>query len=72
MAGGRKKKRVELFAQGNEAIVEGALMAGCSFYGGYPITPSSEIMEGMAQRLPRTEDGVFLQMEDEIASLGAV
>ncbi len=72
MPGGRKKKRKELFAQGNEAVVEGALIAGCSFYGGYPITPSSEIMEGMAVRLPKTEDGVFIQMEDEIASLGAV
>lgn len=72
MPGGRKKKRKELFAQGNEAVVEGALIAGCSFYGGYPITPSSEIMEEMASRLPKTEDGVFIQMEDEIASLGAV
>ncbi|SKA77135.1 2-oxoglutarate ferredoxin oxidoreductase subunit alpha [Paucidesulfovibrio gracilis DSM 16080] len=72
MAAGRKKKRKELFAQGNEAVVEGALLAGCSFYGGYPITPSSEIMEGMAQRLPKTETGTFLQMEDEIASMGAV
>ncbi len=72
MPAGRKKKRKELFAQGNDAVVEGALIAGCSFYGGYPITPSSEIMEGMASRLPRTKDGVFIQMEDEIASLGAV
>ncbi len=72
MPGGRKKKRKELFAQGNEAVVEGAFIAGCSFYGGYPITPSSEIMEGMATRLPKTKDGVFIQMEDEIASLGAV
>lgn len=65
-------KRTELFALGNEAVVEGALLAGCTFFAGYPITPSSEIMEVMAQRLPRTENGVFLQMEDEIASLGAV
>lgn len=72
MAAGRKKKRKELFALGNEAVVEGALLAGCSFYGGYPITPSSEIMEVMAQRLPKTDNGVFLQMEDEIASMGAV
>lgn len=70
-ANGRKKK-TELFALGNEAVVEGALLAGCSFFAGYPITPSSEIMECMAQRLPRTEDGVFIQMEDEIASMGAV
>jgi len=68
----RRKKRKEIFALGNEAVVEGALLAGCSFYGGYPITPSSEIMEIMAARLPKTEDGVFIQMEDEIASMGAV
>ncbi len=68
----RPKKRREIFALGNEAVVEGALLAGCSFYGGYPITPSSEIMEIMAARLPKTEDGVFIQLEDEIASMGAV
>ncbi|MBU1003789.1 MAG: 2-oxoacid:acceptor oxidoreductase subunit alpha [Proteobacteria bacterium] len=62
----------EIFALGAEAVVEGALLAGCSFYGGYPITPSSEIMEGMAARLPKTEKGVFIQMEDEIASMGTV
>ena len=71
MANG-KKKRKELFALGNEAVVEGALLAGCTFYAGYPITPSSEIMECMAQRLPRLEGGVFLQMEDEIGSMGAI
>lgn len=68
----RPKKRKEIFALGNEAVVEGALLAGCSFYGGYPITPSSEIMEIMAARLPKTEDGVFIQLEDEIASMGAI
>lgn len=68
----RRKKRKEIFALGNEAVVEGALLAGCSFYGGYPITPSSEIMEIMATRLPKTEDGVFIQLEDEIASMGAI
>ncbi|MEN8142055.1 MAG: 2-oxoacid:acceptor oxidoreductase subunit alpha [Thermodesulfobacteriota bacterium] len=57
--------------QGNEAIVEGALVAGCSFYAGYPITPASEIMELMSVRLPR-QGGTFIQMEDEIASMGAV
>ncbi|WP_029894273.1 2-oxoacid:acceptor oxidoreductase subunit alpha [Desulfohalovibrio reitneri] len=61
-----------LFALGNEAVVEGALIAGCSFYAGYPITPSSEIMECMASRIPATRDGVFIQMEDEIASMGAI
>lgn len=39
----RKPKRKELFALGNEAVVEGALLAGCSFFAGYPITPSTEI-----------------------------
>ena len=57
--------------QGNEACVEGALAAGCTFYGGYPITPSSEIAEHMVRRLPKS-GGVFIQMEDEIASLAAV
>lgn len=68
----RPRKRKEIFALGNEAVVEGALLAGCSFFGGYPITPSSEIMEIMAARLPRIRDGVFLQLEDEIASMGAI
>jgi len=56
--------------QGNQACVEGAIAAGCRFFAGYPITPSSEIAEWMARRLPPL-DGVFIQfiqMEDEIAS----
>jgi 2-oxoglutarate ferredoxin oxidoreductase subunit alpha len=57
--------------QGNEACVKGALAVGCNFYGGYPITPSSEIAEHMVRRLPET-GGVFIQMEDEIASLASV
>ena len=57
--------------QGNEACVRGALMAGCRFFAGYPITPATEIMEIMARELPKA-GGVFIQMEDEIASLGAV
>lgn len=56
--------------QGNEAIVLGALASGCSFYAGYPITPSSEIMELMSRELP-SRGHIFIQMEDEIASLGA-
>jgi 2-oxoglutarate/2-oxoacid ferredoxin oxidoreductase subunit alpha len=68
----RKTKRREIFASGNDAVVEGALLAGCSFYAGYPITPSTEVAELMAARMPSLPDGVFLQMEDEIASLGAV
>ncbi len=61
----------ELLLQGNEAIVEGALAAGCRFFAGYPITPATEISEVMSYRLPAL-NGVFIQMEDEIASLGAV
>lgn len=57
--------------QGNEACVEGALAAGLRFYAGYPITPSTEIAELLADRLPRV-GGVFIQMEDEIASMAAV
>ncbi len=56
---------------GNEACVEAALLAGVRFYAGYPITPSSEIAELMAERLPRA-GGKFIQMEDEIASMAAV
>lgn len=58
------------FLQGNEACVEGALMAGMTFYSGYPITPSTEIAEVSAERLPRI-GGKFIQMEDEIAGIAA-
>jgi len=57
--------------QGNEACAEGALAAGCRFFAGYPITPASEIAEHLSFRLPQL-DGTFIQMEDEIASIGAV
>jgi 2-oxoglutarate ferredoxin oxidoreductase subunit alpha len=57
--------------QGNEACALGAVRAGCSFYAGYPITPSTEIMEWMSLLLP-PRGGVFLQMEDELAALAAV
>ncbi len=66
-----KRDPREVLLQGNEAIVEGALRAGCRFFAGYPITPATEIAEILSARLPRV-DGVFIQMEDEIASLGAV
>lgn len=59
------------FVQGNEACVEAALYAGLNFYAGYPITPSTEIAEHMAVRLPKI-GGKFLQMEDEIASMCAI
>ncbi len=57
--------------QGNEAVAEGALAAGCRFFAGYPITPSSEIAEHLAEKLPEV-GGSFIQMEDEIASMAAV
>lgn len=59
------------FLSGNEACAEGALAAGCRFFAGYPISPSSEIAEKMAGRLPKI-GGRFIQMEDEIASIGAI
>lgn len=57
--------------QGNDACVEAAVAVGCRFYAGYPITPASEISEGMARRLPPV-GGICLQMEDEIASIVAI
>ena len=57
--------------QGNYAVAEGALAAGCTFYAGYPITPSSEIFHHLSSRLPQI-DGACLQMEDEIASIAAI
>ncbi len=65
-----KKGRIKVML-GNEACVEAALLAGCRFYGGYPITPATEILEIMSRRLPLV-DGLCLQMEDEIAALVAV
>ena len=56
--------------QGNEAVAWGALAAGCRFYAGYPITPSTEIAEVLSRELPKV-GGKFIQMEDEIASLAA-
>jgi len=66
----KEKENIKLL-QGNEACVEGALLAGVKFFAGYPITPSSEIAEGMAKRLPKV-GGKFIQMEDEIASMAAI
>ncbi|MDO4219012.1 MAG: 2-oxoacid:acceptor oxidoreductase subunit alpha [Synergistaceae bacterium] len=58
------------FWQGNKALAMGAIAAGCRFFGGYPITPSTEIMETMAEELPKL-GGKFMQMEDEIAGIAA-
>ncbi len=63
------KSNVKLM-QGNEACVEGAIVAGMEFFAGYPITPSTEIAELSAAKLPKI-GGKFIQMEDEIASISA-
>lgn len=60
-----------LLLQGNQAVVEGAIAAGVKFFAGYPITPSTEVAESLAEKLPKV-GGKFIQMEDEIASMGAV
>ena len=73
--GKRKKWRGQLakriLISGNHAIVDGAIRAGCRFFAGYPITPSSEIAERLSELLPKYR-GRFIQMEDELASMGAV
>lgn len=65
------KTKTARLVEGCAACVEGAMRAGCDFYAGYPISPSSEIMNMMARRLPAS-GGKFIQMEDEIASIAAV
>jgi len=64
-------QREAKLVQGNEAIAHGAIYAGARFYAGYPITPSSEIAEECSRLMPKV-DGVYLQMEDEIASIAAI
>jgi len=59
------------FIHGDEACAEGAIAAGCRFFGGYPITPSTEIAEHLALRLPQV-GGIFIQMEDELGSMAAI
>ena len=61
----------EHYMTGDEACAEGALAAGCLFFGGYPITPATEIAEHMSERLPGV-GGTFIQMEDEIAAIASV
>ena len=61
----------EHFMNGDIACAEGALAAGCRFFGGYPITPATEVAERMARRLPQV-GGIYIQMEDEIASMAAL
>lgn len=66
-----KRDRKTVIMQGNEAVSYGALDAGVNFFAGYPITPSTEIAEILAAELPK-RGGVFVQMEDEIASICAI
>lgn len=66
----KPKKNIKMM-QGNVACAEAAVAAGCTFFAGYPITPSTEIAEVLSYRLPQI-GGNFIQMEDEIAAMGAV
>lgn len=59
------------FLQGNEAAAQGAIYAGCNFFAGYPITPSTEVAEVCSAELPKT-GGKFMQMEDEIGAMAAI
>jgi 2-oxoglutarate ferredoxin oxidoreductase subunit alpha len=66
----KKYENKTLFMLGDEACSYGALFAGCNFFGGYPITPASEVAEVMARELPNV-NGYYIQFEDELASIGA-
>ncbi len=66
-----KKEKERKFLQGNDAVAMGALYAGCKFYAGYPITPSTEVAERLAAWLP-SHGGRFIQMEDEISAMAAI
>jgi len=66
-----KRKREVVFMPGNIVVAEAAIAAGCRFFAGYPITPSSEIAHTMSERMPQL-GGKFIQMEDEIAAMGAI
>src|SRR2546430_7042708 len=68
---GSVEKADRVVLNGNQAVVAGALAAHCGFFAGYPITPASDIMEGLAKELPQV-GGTFMQAEDEIAALAAV
>ena len=61
----------EHFMNGDVACAEGAIAAGCRFFGGYPITPATEVAEQMSERLPDV-GGTFVQMEDEIAAMTSI
>jgi hypothetical protein len=59
------------FITGDDACAEGGIAAGCTFFAGYPITPATEVAERMSKRLPQV-GGVYVQMEDELASMVAL
>jgi 2-oxoglutarate/2-oxoacid ferredoxin oxidoreductase subunit alpha len=61
----------EHYINGDVACAEGAIAAGCRFFGAYPITPATEVAEHMAERLPDV-GGAFIQMEDEIAAMASI
>ena len=61
----------EHFMNGDDACAEGAIAAGCNFFGGYPITPTSELQTRLSRRLPQV-GRLFIQFEDEIASMAAI
>ena len=67
----RSLRKKELVLQGNEACAKGAIYAGCRFFAGYPITPSTEIIEMMSAEMQKS-GGAFIQMEDEIGSACAI
>lgn len=71
MAEDRRVLTGEHFMSGDHACAEGGIAAGCSFFAGYPITPSTEIAERMSERLPQI-GGIYIQMEDELASMNAI
>lgn len=71
MKNGKGRLTGEHFLLGDHACAEGAILAGCRFFGGYPITPATEIAERMSVRLPQS-GGVYVQMEDELASMNAI
>jgi 2-oxoglutarate ferredoxin oxidoreductase subunit alpha len=62
----------KILMKGNEAIAEAAIRAGCHLYFGYPITPQSEIPEYMSRKLPKLEDGAYIQAETEVAAINMV
>ncbi len=66
-----KKAKAQLIMEGNEAIAFGALYSGINYFAGYPITPSSEVMQWLSKEMPKY-GGVFMQMEDELASINAI